>query len=71
MDEAHEQVPHTYIDYIKLKMFDLQVDQLKFLKRKQGMLMFQGYSSFVNSELKLSVDTNSKNKKIKIEAWLE
>lgn len=68
--ELEEYKPETYIDYIKLKMFDLQVDQLKFLKRKRGKLIFQGYSTFENKELEISVDPNSWNKKIIIETWL-
>lgn len=68
--ELDENNPSTYITYIKLKMFDLQVNQLKFLKRKQDLLIYQGYSDFEKKKLKLSVDTNSLNKNIKIEKWL-
>jgi len=68
--ELDENIPSTYIDYIKLKMFDLQVDQLKFLKGNQGKLIYQAYSNFEKKKLTLSVDTKSLNKKIRIETWL-
>jgi hypothetical protein len=62
--------PATFIEYIKLKMFSLQIDQLKFLNKKDGLLIYQAYSNIEDKELQLSVDINSSTKKIKIEKWL-
>lgn len=62
--------PSTFTNYIKLRMFDLQIDEVVFLKRKRGFLFFQAYSNLEEKELKLSVDIKSETKEIKIEKWL-
>lgn len=62
--------PDSYLDYLTLRMFDLQICKLKFLKKKNGVLFYEGYSNFVNQGFEVSIDTNSWNNKVSIEAWL-
>lgn len=68
--ELNNKLPDSYIDYIQVRMYDLQIDNLKFLNKKSGILYYQGYSNFEKKQLKLSVDTNTWNNKIEIETWL-
>tara|TARA_R110000868_G_scaffold113925_3_gene305696 strand:- start:55 stop:651 length:597 start_codon:yes stop_codon:yes gene_type:complete len=68
--ELNNKLPDSYIDYIKVRMYALQVDKLKFLNKKSGILYYQGYSNFEKKQLKLAVDTNTWNNKIEIETWL-
>lgn len=63
-------LPDSYNDYIRVRMYYLQVDELKFLNKKNGILYYQGYSNCEKKQLKLSVDTNSQSNKVKIETWL-
>lgn len=62
--------PESFLDYIKLRMFDYDVEQIKFLKRRRKKLFYTGYSNITNQELILSVDLASWNNKIEIEKWL-
>lgn len=68
--ELNNKLPDSYIDYIRVRMYHLQVDKLKFLNKKRGILYYQGYSNFEKKPMKLSVDTNSWNNKVNIEKWL-
>lgn len=67
--DLDSKISSSYIDYIKLRMFDLQVDDLKFLNKENGILYYQGYSNFEKGKLKIAVDTNTWNNEIEIEKW--
>lgn len=68
--ELDSTLPASYIDYIRIRMYDIQVDKLKFLYKKSGILYYQGYSNFEGKRLKLSVNTNTWNNQVEIETWL-
>jgi len=62
--------PNGFADYIALKRYDLQIEQLEFQYKKSRKLYFKAYSKFYSQNLILSIEPNSKEHEIRIEKWL-
>jgi hypothetical protein len=48
--------PESYVKYLKFRTFEDQIDQITYLKRKRGNLIFTGYSTEFKRKVQLSVN---------------
>lgn len=65
--ELDVDLPESYLDYLRMKMFDLQLEKIKFINEKKGILYFQAYSSFTKVQLNISVNTDTWDNQIEFE----
>ena len=56
--ELNPEAPKSYMDYIRIKLFDIDITEVEFIESKNEMLYFKVFSNLYDKEFQISIIAN-------------
>ena len=69
--ELNSSIPESFIEFLKLKLYNYNIEQIKFIKEKKDFLYFRAYSNVLNVDILIKVNGEFLMVKHEKSGWTE